>query len=177
MVHPPLEPEPWMTCLNLGCNRNARKGYINLDIEKFDGVDVVADLEHQWPFEDEKFDHVMAHDICEHIRQYWEVKEHGASRPRRVYGIFHFMNEANRVMKTGGTLDIWVPSTDGRGWAQDPTHVSYWNENTFLYFYNDNFRGNYPGAVRGTWRPLHVSTSKPDMLGVKWVRAILEKGE
>lgn len=29
---------------------------------------------------------------------------------------------------------IEVPSTDGRGAWQDPTHVSFWNENSFWYY-------------------------------------------
>ena len=29
---------------------------------------------------------------------------------------------------------IEVPSTDGRGAFQDPTHVSFWNSNSFWYY-------------------------------------------
>ena len=35
-----------------------------------------------------------------------------------------------------------IPSTDGRGAFQDPTHVSYWNENSFLY-YTDKYLGDF----------------------------------
>ncbi len=31
-------------------------------------------------------------------------------------------------------MDILVPSTDGRGAFQDPTHVSFWNINSFMYY-------------------------------------------
>jgi glycosyltransferase involved in cell wall biosynthesis len=44
------------------------------------------------------------------------------------------MNEIYRVLDDGGWAFIQVPSTDGRGAFQDPTHVSYWNENSFWYY-------------------------------------------
>ena len=44
------------------------------------------------------------------------------------------MKEIYRVLKDGGWAIIEVPSTDGRGAFQDPTHVSYWNQNSFLYY-------------------------------------------
>jgi hypothetical protein len=44
------------------------------------------------------------------------------------------MSEAFRVLKPGGTFDIDVPSTNGMGAFQDPTHKSFWNVNSFLYY-------------------------------------------
>lgn len=46
----------------------------------------------------------------------------------------HAMNEAWRVLAHGGVLRVEVPSTDGAGAFQDPTHVSFWNENSFAYY-------------------------------------------
>jgi len=44
------------------------------------------------------------------------------------------MKEIHRVLAHGGWAFIEVPSTDGRGAWQDPTHVSFWNENSFHYY-------------------------------------------
>jgi hypothetical protein len=44
------------------------------------------------------------------------------------------MSEIHRVLVPGGYCFIHVPSTDGRGAWQDPTHVSYWNQNSFFYY-------------------------------------------
>jgi hypothetical protein len=44
------------------------------------------------------------------------------------------MSEIHRVLCDGGWAFIDVPSTDGRGAFQDPTHVSFWNENSFWYY-------------------------------------------
>ena len=52
------------------------------------------------------------------------------------------MSEIHRVLVHGGWAFIDVPSTDGRGAFQDPTHVSYWNENSFLY-YTDAYLANF----------------------------------
>jgi predicted SAM-dependent methyltransferase len=46
----------------------------------------------------------------------------------------HTMNEAWRVLEPGGALEIIVPTTDGRGAFQDPTHVSFWTPNDAWYF-------------------------------------------
>ena len=52
------------------------------------------------------------------------------------------MSEIHRVLAHGGWAFIEVPSTDGRGAFQDPTHLSYWNENSFLY-YTEKEYANY----------------------------------
>lgn len=44
-----------------------------------------------------------------------------------------FFAECFRVLAPGGLLMTATPSTDGRGAFQDPTHVSYWNANSFWY--------------------------------------------
>jgi SAM-dependent methyltransferase len=49
------------------------------------------------------------------------------------------MKEVYRVLKPGGWLLCQVPSTDGRGAFQDPRHVNFWNENSFLYYTNKDW--------------------------------------
>ena len=44
------------------------------------------------------------------------------------------MNEIWRICKPDALVDIRVPSSDGRGAFQDPTHVSFWNINSFHYY-------------------------------------------
>jgi hypothetical protein len=38
------------------------------------------------------------------------------------------------VLAPGGWLVSATPSSDGRGAYQDPTHVSFWNPNSFWYY-------------------------------------------
>lgn len=103
--------------LNIGSADNYRPGYINVDRYQYGQVDVVSDLTERWPWEDSSVDEVLAYDIIEHL-------------PDKI----HTMNEAHRVLRRGGLFDVIVPTTDGRGAFQDPTHVSYWNRNSFFYY-------------------------------------------
>ena len=53
---------------------------------------------------------------------------------QRVADVRLLMSEIHRVLAPGGMLISRTPSTDGRGAFQDPTHVSFWNENSFWYY-------------------------------------------
>ena len=101
--------------LNLGCSDRLEPGFENVDI--CEPCDRVVDLRGPWPWETGSVSEIRAWDIIEHL-------------PDKI----HTMNEAFRVLKPGGRLDIIVPTTEGRGAFQDPTHVSFWNRNSFFYF-------------------------------------------
>jgi predicted SAM-dependent methyltransferase len=107
--------------LNLGCSDRLLAGYVNVDLHK--PADKIADLNERWPWEDSTIDEVRAWDLVEHLRS-----------------PIHTMNEAWRILKPGGRFDIVVPTTDGRGWAQDPTHVCWppFNRNSFFYYEHGN---------------------------------------
>lgn len=101
--------------LNLGCSDAHVKGFVNVDL--CPPADVCADLSKPWPWLDSSIESIRAWDIFEHL-------------PDKR----HTMNEAHRVLIPGGKLDLWVPTTDGRGAFQDPTHVSFWTPNDLFYF-------------------------------------------
>ena len=46
-------------------------------------------------------------------------------------------------LKDGGKFESFTPSTDGRGAFQDPTHVSFWNINSWLYYSHPAYRALY----------------------------------
>lgn len=110
--------------LNLGCSdHHLPSPFINVD--RVPPADQIVDLDNQyplpngsyWPWDDSSVSIVIAHDILEHL--------HSKIRT---------MHEIHRVLCPGGTLDLWVPTTDGRGAFQDPTHVSWWTPNDLFYF-------------------------------------------
>lgn len=103
--------------VDIGCGTNKPDDFFGVDICPGPGVDIVADLSKKFPFEDNSVDEVRAHDVIEHL-------------PDKI----HTMNEIWRICKSSAKVDIRVPSTDGRGAFQDPTHVSFWNINSFLYY-------------------------------------------
>jgi glycosyltransferase involved in cell wall biosynthesis len=100
--------------IDLGGRFNCPQGYISVDLKD---AQVNCNLNERWPFEDNSIGVIRANDILEHLKD-----------------PIHIMKEAYRVLVPGGYFMIKVPSTDGRGAYQDPTHVSYWNENSFLYY-------------------------------------------
>lgn len=107
--------------LDLGGRFNAWPGYETVDIEQ--GAGIVADLNDYWDFAKENSVGVIrASHIFEHL-----------------HDPIHAMNQAYRVLAPGGWLLCEVPSTDGRGAFQDPTHVSYWNEHSFWYYTQQAF--------------------------------------
>jgi predicted O-linked N-acetylglucosamine transferase (SPINDLY family)/cephalosporin hydroxylase len=103
--------------LDLGCGTNKSENFVGVDIHPGSKADIIADLNQRFPFPDSSVDEVRAHDSIEHLSDK-----------------IHTMQEIWRICKPGAKVDIRVPSTDGRGAFQDPTHVSFWNINSFLYY-------------------------------------------
>lgn len=89
-------------------------GYISID--KCNG-DIIADLEHGIPLADNSCGLIRASDALEHVKDQQFL-----------------MKEIHRVLAPGGILLSKTPSTDGRGAWQDPTHISFWNQNSFWYW-------------------------------------------
>ena len=112
----------------MGCGKCKREGSIGFDCQALEGVDVVGDANERLPFDDNYADHIYAYDFLEHI-----------NNDKRI----HIMSEIWRILKPGGILESFTPSTDGRGAFQDPTHYSFWNINSFLYYTHDECRRLY----------------------------------
>ncbi len=101
--------------VELGGGINPRAGCnINIDLE--DG-NITADLNNGIPLPDNSVGVINASHILEHLHDKHKI-----------------MAEIYRVLADDGWVFIQIPSTDGRGAFQDPTHVSYWNENCFWYY-------------------------------------------
>jgi O-antigen biosynthesis protein len=114
--------------LNLGCGYRKQKNFINIDNRPDVEPDLVCDVTQGLPFDDDSIDMVLANDFLEHIP---------------IGKTVEVIEEIYRVLKPGGTFESLTPSTDGRGAFQDPTHLSFWNQNSWLYFVNDEYRALY----------------------------------
>lgn len=139
--------------VELGGRMNAREGYLTVDLRD---ADVNCDLNGIWPFEDNSVGLVRAFDVFEHLKD-----------------PIHTMTELYRILKPGGYAIIQVPSTDGRGAFQDPTHVSFWNENSFKYYTEKYFNNFIDCDVR--FQALRVKTTEKNHDQVCWVVAHLIK--
>jgi len=129
-----------LALLDLGGRLNAWPGFTTVD--RF-GADILCDLNGPWPFPDNSVGVLRAAHIFEHLRD-----------------PIHTMNEAYRVLAPGGWLLLEVPSTDGRGAFQDPTHISFWNANSLWYYTDRNwsrfvpeYKGRFQVARSVTWFP------------------------
>ena len=109
-----------LMAVDLGGAHNATAGYVTLD--KQGDVDYVCDVTEGLPFVDNSVGVLRAVDFLEHIEDKIAI-----------------MNECYRVLAHGGMLLSLTPSSDGRGAYQDPTHVAYWNENSFWYYTDREF--------------------------------------
>jgi len=79
--------------LNLGAGEDRREGYINVDWNDLAKPDVKHNLnQFPYPFEDNKFDEIMASHVLEHLDKPFDV-----------------MKEFHRILKPGGQLIIKVP--------------------------------------------------------------------
>jgi SAM-dependent methyltransferase len=111
-------------------------------------ADQIADLRYAWPWADSSLDFILAHDIVEHL-------------PDKIFT----MNEAWRVLRPGGRIEIAVPTTEGPGAFQDPTHRSYWNRRSFLYFeagnpHRERFAARY--GVAASFRAVSEATEQTE---------------
>lgn len=85
-------------------------------------------------------------------------------------------NECYRVLAHGGVIFTHTPSTDGRGAFQDPSHVAFYNENSFRYVTQANLRTSLP-ALTARLQVSHQRTFHPtpwhEELKIPYVQANL----
>tara|TARA_Y100001937_G_scaffold118122_1_gene172140 strand:+ start:166 stop:1428 length:1263 start_codon:yes stop_codon:yes gene_type:complete len=106
--------------IDIGGGLNPYGDYKTVDLREH--ADFVADLNDGIPLEDNSVGVLNAHHILEHLKD--PIKS---------------MREIHRVLCHGGWAFIEVPSTEGKGAFQDPTHITFWNDNSFLYYTDRDF--------------------------------------
>ncbi len=104
--------------LNLGCGKDIKKGYVNLDSIKLPGVDIVHNLnKYPWPFKENSFDEVYCDNVLEHLDCFIKTIE-----------------EIWRISRNNSKIIIKVPSFPGIGAVSDPTHKQFFSFLSFNYF-------------------------------------------
>jgi O-antigen biosynthesis protein len=102
--------------IDLGAAHGKPEGFLGVDIIE-GATDFTCDVTEGLPFDDNSVGLIRAVDFMEHI-------------PDKI----KLINEIYRVLAPGGWLMSITPSTDGRGAFQDPTHVAFYNQNSFWYY-------------------------------------------
>ncbi len=103
--------------LYLGSKESRPVGYLRVDSAEGTDTDIVGDVSAGIDLPDSSVGVILVSDFLSHV-------------PDKV----KLFNEFYRLLAHGGLLLTLTPSTDGRGAFQDPTHVAYYNENSFWYF-------------------------------------------
>jgi len=149
--------------VDIGGGLQPYPGYFTIDLR--DTADLQADLNDGIPLPDNSVGVLNASHIVEHLHDKTKI-----------------MSEIHRVLAHGGWAFIDVPSTDGRGAFQDPTHVSYWNENSFLYYtdaylaqFIDNTTIRFQEYRRETYYPNEWMKSLDSIVTTAWLVAIKDK--
>lgn len=109
--------------LNFGCGNDIKRGYVNMDILKLNGVDVVHDFnKYPYPFKDSTFDLIYTSHVLEHLDDLSKA-----------------MKELKRISKEGARIVIRVPHFSSGVSYRDPTHKRLFSYFTFDYFTEECF--------------------------------------
>lgn len=138
--------------VHLCCGTDILEGWINVDAINF-GQEVVANIEEEWGFARENsVDHIYCKDGFEHV----DSAE-------------HFLGQAARVLKPGGTLQIWVPH------YKNPSAYRMTHKRLLSWSYFDVFPEPHDGVQnlkvisnrifvgrKGSfaWKPIHYLANK-----------------
>ena len=140
--------------LNMGCGRNIKEDYINLDITNFPGVDFKHDLtKFPYPFKDNYFDEILLLGVLELINT----------------DFIKIMEELHRICKPKAIIKIRSPVFPNMCSAQDPLTKKFMTWNTFEYFKDDGL--NYYSKARfKTLKRIYIYSlnSKINLLGF-WI--------
>lgn len=127
--------------LNLGCGNEIRKDFINLDLFKRPGVDVVHDFNKKLPFKDNTFDLINCDNVLEHTMYLPKV-----------------LKELYRVGKNGCEIIIKSPYYTSPSAYMNPEHKSYFTYATFDYLqeYWGKFDVIYRELIYSNYFPLNL---------------------
>lgn len=128
--------------VDLGCGgiKRGPEGWkkIGIDISKDSVADIICNLGFERiPLENNYADKVYAYHVLEHIPFVCFVRK-GDKIVRLTPMIFLF-NEVYRILKKDGEFEFEVPLYPHRSVFQDPTHASFWTDETVNYFCGDYY--------------------------------------
>jgi ubiquinone/menaquinone biosynthesis C-methylase UbiE len=146
--------------LNLGCEKDYRKGYINLDYNSIFNPDVIHDLNvFPYPFTDNYFDEIYCSHILEHVNDFFKTIE-----------------ELLRITKIGGIIHIRVPHFSN-GWGySDLTHKRFFGWKSFDHLIDQRLSNQYNFKIIDKhYNYFSLEYPKVNML-TNWFFRIIQKG-
>jgi len=133
-----------MNRLNLGCGKDIKEGYINIDIVDYGG-NMIHDINtFPYPFGENYFDEIYASHVLEHLNSFHNI-----------------ITELYRILKPNGLLIVYAPFFLNTKYFGEPDHKIPFSIRTFdnyefignrkLKFYEKwklNHRTNYKGKAQ-----------------------------
>ena len=103
-----------MIKLNLGCGKDIKSGYVNLDIVDYGGNQIHDINTFPYPFPENHFDEIYASHILEHIDNFNKT-----------------ITELYRILKPNGTMIVYAPFFLNTKYFGDPDHKIPFSIRTF----------------------------------------------
>jgi uracil-DNA glycosylase family 4 len=104
---------------DLGCGNSKPDGFIGIDSDNYDGVDIVTDMRYGLPIQSDTAAVIRANHFLEHLPDTENI-----------------MTEIFRSLMPGGLAIITVPSTETDGAFAHPGHKSFFNKASFDFWTN-----------------------------------------
>lgn len=124
--------------LNLGCGRDYREGYVNVDISKETKTDLCFDLRTEY------LTHHFGEGAVEEIYISGVLEQIGSNDE-----LIHVMQQCHKVLKPGGKMRVIVPNAAYAIAHQDPMDVRKFTKPTFFYFLKGDRHHDLYGSVYG----------------------------
>jgi len=112
--------------LNVGCGKQYREGWVNIDVNPALKTDVCLDINKPWPWPENSVDEIYCYHVLEHCKEYLLV-----------------LYEMWRVCKPNAIIKIGVPYVSSSLFnAVNPYHVNHFNEHSFRFFDSSDLKGS-----------------------------------
>jgi len=134
--------------LDVGCGPTKEPGAVGIDQFSLQGVDVVCDLNADWPLQSAVFEQVVFRHSINHLSD-----------------LGHALTEAERVSRRGGKVKIIAPHFSSDNIFTDPTVKFFTGYRTMEYYCtNTTIRYRYYASttLKLVYRRIHLYKSRPN---------------
>ena len=134
--------------LNLGCGKDYKQGFVNVDIRADVGADLVHDVTKPFPLRENSVSEVIAQDVFEHL-----TKEQQSSLFRELF----------RLLSKSGTLHVRIPNNEDiwERFSNDPD-----TRNLFL------FGDTSESGIWGSHKSGHTPSSFAELAAISGFRLL-----
>lgn len=155
--------------INIGCGRDYREGWINIDISRDVKAEAYCDIR-TWELQrntDGNYDARIKDGEAELVYISGVLEQIGENDH-----LIHALNECHRVLKPGGTIQIVVPNAKYAIAHRDPMDIRKFTPDTFRYFLQGTQEYRDYGSVYGfqPWSSLDIQENQRHILTVTMIK-------